>query len=293
MRVKLFLLAAVSSFSLAGPSHAGFEFSQEPRAVSPAQEEPMPIVKPSPVDAMPLGDIVPVEPTYIKRRVVTPVPAPAGEPFDSQALLDATASGNYIGLMPETTKSVTSKALVINPYPLNEQASHHSDKPISIEQAMMEQGQTLRPVITPGRSQSIGMIERARKAHGQGDIQILRRDAVAPVESMALTPVPGGEPAPLPLMGAPKVSRAEAPINNAQAFQEIVGFGRELPLALALSQVVPPEYSYAFAQNVDTGATVSWEGGKPWNVVLNDMLEDAGLKATIKDGRVMVTSQNS
>ncbi len=255
----------------------------------------MPIVRPSEVDAMPLEDAAPQ--SYIKRRVVTAIPAPEGEPFNSQALLDATASGNYIGLMPEDAPvmaPVKQQDLVINPYPLDNQATHGQMRAGSIEQAMMEQGQTLRPVMTPGRSQAIGMIERARKAPGYGDVEIIRRDALPPVESMALTPVPGGEPAPLPIANAPRVSRA-APMPSAtkQEFQEIVGFGRELPLALALSQVVPAEYSYAFAQNVDTGATVSWEGGKPWNMVLNDMLTNAGLKAAIQDGRVMITSQNS
>jgi hypothetical protein len=71
-------------------------------------------------------------------------------------------------------------------------------------------------------------------------------------------------------------------------FMPIVGFGRDLPLALALSQIVPPEYSYAFGDNVNAGATVSWQGGKPWNEILDSMLAPQGLQAVIQNRQVVI-----
>ena len=79
-----------------------------------------------------------------------------------------------------------------------------------------------------------------------------------------------------------------SPDGQGNGYSEAIGFGRDLPLALALSQVVPPEYSYAFGQNVDVGSTVSWQGGKPWNEVLNEMLAPSGMVSIIQDRQVTI-----
>ncbi len=67
----------------------------------------------------------------------------------------------------------------------------------------------------------------------------------------------------------------------AQTYPEIVGFGTDLPLALALRQVVPAQYSFSFADGVNPGYRVSWNGGRPWNEVLNDMVSPLNLSAQI------------
>jgi hypothetical protein len=62
-----------------------------------------------------------------------------------------------------------------------------------------------------------------------------------------------------------------------------------LPLALALSQVIPENYALFFETAVDAEQTsVSWEGGKPWNQVLQDMLAPLGLRAEIQPNLVMI-----
>ena len=89
----------------------------------------------------------------------------------------------------------------------------------------------------------------------------------------------------------PQQVAAVAPAPAAPAsgeFTEAVGFGRDLPLALALSQVVPPEYSYAFGADVNVGSTVSWQGGKPWNQVMDDMLASQGLRAVIAGNKITI-----
>jgi hypothetical protein len=77
----------------------------------------------------------------------------------------------------------------------------------------------------------------------------------------AMTPMIGGEPEPMHAIEIPQEPIMNRPDQGNLA--HAIGFGRELPLALALSQVVPSEYNKSYAQNVDTEATVSWEGGKP------------------------------
>lgn len=100
------------------------------------------------------------------------------------------------------------------------------------------------------------------------------------VSAMPRPAVPEGHLQPAP------AAQPDVAANN--GFTEAVGFGRDLPLALALSQIVPPEYSYAFGSNVNVGSTVSWQGGKPWNEVLNDMLATQGMRAVISGSQITI-----
>ena len=100
---------------------------------------------------------------------------------------------------------------------------------------------------------------------------------------------------PYPLQGdkvvdeEPETVAVEAhdPINwNQTKFEVIEGFGSDIPLAIALRQVVPPHYAFSFGEGVNAGYLVSWEGGKPWNEVLSEMLDPLQLKASIH-GKVL------
>lgn len=66
------------------------------------------------------------------------------------------------------------------------------------------------------------------------------------------------------------------------------GFGKEMPLALALRQIVPASYAFSFDPEVNIGTRVSWQGGEPWNVVLKKALGDEKITATVYDDMVFV-----
>jgi hypothetical protein len=312
----------------AAPALAGFEFTPrvpEPARQAPvaleapaaALYEPMPIIPAEPVSAEPLAPLAPPpaadpviseavsradeEQVYVRRQraQVTSTKMIKSQPMEAEALLTATANKDHL---------VESGRLVINPYPLEGDAIHGGDGGrTSVEQAMMEESGMLRPVKTPGSSRA-GLVARARPATAQplmkendfGDDVLI---------SSNMTPFPGErtnvadiEAEPVPAMPKPaKLSLEEKtvpPTNTSPrrttetsanaGFSEAVGFGRDLPLALALSQVVPPEYSYSFARNVNVGTTVSWQGGKPWNQVLDEMLAQNGMKADIEGGQVTI-----
>lgn len=150
-------------------------------------------------------------------------------------------------------------------------------------------------------------------------MELMPSVAPAPMARMnhsGLSAMPGGEVAPLPgydrlaakaPAGRLSPGRAQqpymspAPVNEQPAyvpspvapvpggaFAEAVGFGRDLPLALALSQVIPSQYALSFGTGVDAGTSVSWEGGKPWNVVLQDILSPLGLRADIINNTVVI-----
>lgn len=99
-----------------------------------------------------------------------------------------------------------------------------------------------------------------------------------------IQPAPVINTAPMPA----SIPSQPAPVTQGQ-FDETVGFGNDLPLALALSQVIPEDYALFFETKVDADQTnVSWEGGKPWNQVLQDMLAPLGLRAEIQPNLVMI-----
>lgn len=91
---------------------------------------------------------------------------------------------------------------------------------------------------------------------------------------------------PYAVQQAAPVVQPAAPV----AFSEAVGFGSDMPLAMALQQVVPAEYAFAFGPDVNAGSRVSWNGGKPWNEVVSEMASSLGLRADIR-GRVVHINQ--
>jgi hypothetical protein len=70
-----------------------------------------------------------------------------------------------------------------------------------------------------------------------------------------------------------------------------VGFGKDIPLTTALRQIIPADYSYVIDQNVSGEQFVSWNGGREWPLVMNDMIEPLGLKSSI-DGRIVRLTNN-
>ena len=65
------------------------------------------------------------------------------------------------------------------------------------------------------------------------------------------------------------------------------GFGKEIPLAIALRDIVPPQFAYSFAEERFAGLIVSWRGGKSWHDVLNETLANHGLTST-KAGNAII-----
>jgi hypothetical protein len=68
----------------------------------------------------------------------------------------------------------------------------------------------------------------------------------------------------------------------------LAGFGADLPLIIALQQVVPAGFQYAFANGVDPGVIVSWEGGKNWRDVLADALRPVRLEYRLQNHIVAI-----
>lgn len=89
---------------------------------------------------------------------------------------------------------------------------------------------------------------------------------------------------------SPAIEEKAAPDTQEETFSVIQGFGTDMPLALALRQIAPPRYAYAFGKGVDPGVQVSWQGGEPWNVVLGKALEPLGVTYNL-ESRTLISLQ--
>lgn len=291
MKMRGIFLCGIALLTPMG-AHAGFEFMpgsssaaiqqpapQQVPAHSMMPEPTMPVIPAVPVTSEPLSpptdrvlsrnvsrpqDTLQINPVPLQRRI----PAPAGQPFDGEALLDATILGNPIALASESARRAAApvREININPFPLQGAAVHNdSAMQANIERGMMESEGSLRGIAVPG-----------------GRIMAEQQTMAMAEPAEFIPPTPPRKPN-VPV-------QAFEPAAQNEDFAEAVGFGRDLPLALALSQVVPPGYNYSFGQNVDAGTTVSWQGGKPWNEVLQDMLAQSGLRADMRGKQVMIKS---
>ncbi len=72
----------------------------------------------------------------------------------------------------------------------------------------------------------------------------------------------------------------------------IEGFGKDIPLAIALRDIVPATYAYQFHPSEVAGLKISWRGGKPWTVVLKEALVPHGLETRISGNVLSVSYTN-
>jgi hypothetical protein len=77
------------------------------------------------------------------------------------------------------------------------------------------------------------------------------------------------------------------------AEQVVEGFADKVPLSVAMQQILPQGYGYTLGDGIDPGQLVSWRGGRPWNVVMQEMLAPTGLSSNVNGRSVTVSSSAS
>lgn len=290
LRVTLWTIFLLIGF--APDSYAGFEWlpPEKNPANTGASQFDFPVLPPEVADKM----ITPMyQNTAVERAPLTaPLNTPASDPFMAHKSNSASAYSNYqtntqqptmarqMGVRsPQSTTASQQRpvSLYIDPYPMGQESVNTNAREIrasSIEQAMMERANKVTPMAM-GSNLETG----AQMAYAQ----------TPTVQTPINNPIGGMSPstmAPIGTMGGIQTGPMNA--MPTRQYAQAVGFGNDLPLALALSQVIPPEFAHSFALGVDPGTTVSWQGGKPWNLVLEDMLRPQGLTATVKQNTVTI-----
>jgi hypothetical protein len=74
--------------------------------------------------------------------------------------------------------------------------------------------------------------------------------------------------------GAETPAKRSSPPRFAIAY----GFGKAVPLAFALRQIVPASVRITYGPGADPHAIVNWQGGRGWNRVLAAALKPLGLR---------------
>ncbi|MEM9468867.1 MAG: hypothetical protein AAF988_01765 [Pseudomonadota bacterium] len=267
---KFSALLAIMTFSWSVPAQAGFEFMPGQAKVerpAPAPSLPMPVAR-----VMPMGSMgaVAVPAAPVISEPLTPVGAPAMQPMVPVA--PALSSAPMIQpVIPSAS------GLLINPYPLQAGERRNAFGDVSsgsINRALIEEAALVTPMPLGPDMQTGANPERVIPK--SKPIQEQQVAAIAPAN---LVPLPG-------LTNEPIQREFMAPTTN---YSDAVGFGKEIPLSIALSQVVPESFNIQLQDKNLENAIVSWEGGRPWNEVLNTMLTPLGYSASIKGNAVAIT----
>ena len=69
-----------------------------------------------------------------------------------------------------------------------------------------------------------------------------------------------------------------------------VGFGRDVPLHLAVMQIVPPGWTARYGAGVDRDRPVDWGGGRAWPDVLRAALRPLGLRVVFSGATVTIAA---
>jgi hypothetical protein len=80
------------------------------------------------------------------------------------------------------------------------------------------------------------------------------------------------------------VGGASVPITD----MVVEGFADQVPITVALRQILPRGMVYSVGNDVDINTKVSWQGGRPWRDVLNTTLQSVGLRANYTNTMVRV-----
>ncbi len=120
------------------------------------------------------------------------------------------------------------------------------------------------------------------------------------IPAKAADPAPVSAPAPdmqEPVMAddvnnAPATLVTPAPVATSSPSSTPVyeGFGQDITLVLALREIVPTSYAFAFDRPEYAAQTISWDGGRPWLDVLNSALAKRSLVARVTGSTVRIQS---
>jgi hypothetical protein len=97
-------------------------------------------------------------------------------------------------------------------------------------------------------------------------------------------------PAMMPRQLMPFAHRMALPVRRPPPPKPLAeGFGRDVPLAFAVRQILPDGVEPQIAAGVDPDAKVNWTGGRPWDAVLAEAVRPLGVKLEATDKNAVLT----
>lgn len=126
--------------------------------------------------------------------------------------------------------------------------------------------------------------DNARAAIPLEPIEVPLTPVVANSDALLIETRPLEQAAAFPPAAAALPSQLPTHFRDAGKMNEggnVQGFGRGVPLAIALQQIVPPSYRYAFEAPINPSMRISWSGDKPWKAVIADIARSNDMNVDI------------
>jgi hypothetical protein len=272
-----FLLPGLAIMLWISPAQAGFDYLPPtgkqtapvtvPEVEAQPLEEPKPAAAPAaetpvtPAQAATQATTPPSEEPVLKIKTVTPVTDDLSVPPSD---MDMPQNPGLNGDKPKPALATVSVPPIATDAPLKAPSP-----PAAVVEAP-------KPAPVPATTASIVPPPVEKKKSGLSINPYPLKDGVkTPVQS-----------ANAPLSPRPQAAPRAADPQGEYAIVE--GFGSDIALALALREVVPAHYSFSFAKGVNPGYRVSWNGGKPWNQVVREMVAPLDLTYEIRGNTVVI-----
>lgn len=80
---------------------------------------------------------------------------------------------------------------------------------------------------------------------------------------------------------------------SGNALAAFEGFGNDIPLSSAASQIVPGNYAVEYDNGVDSSVAISWNSASDWQTALRNAVSKKGLTATIGTNTVIISKGRS
>ena len=271
------------------PVHAGFEWTP-PEKVEQVEVLPAPVLDdiPAPIPSHPVMTETLDETDQADSAMEPPVEEMQEPPVKITVIDDAPEE---ISTEEETATPEKVDIIVIEEHiddvPMEIEDDHETVETVIIEH---EEELAEEPVVT-AHEQENTVIEAMDVETSKAPVKEAQPVAAPDENALTLNPYPL-ENAPQGDI-APAQANDEITWNEPQHFDVIEGFGTDMPLALALRQIVPPQYAFSFGNGVNPGMRISWQGGKAWNEVLADALAPAGVNVGIHNKKVLLRTDNT
>lgn len=142
--------------------------------------------------------------------------------------------------------------------------------------------------------------------------------AAAPITNKRPVYPPPGNRAAVPLRGSTDIAATSAPVRSVQTVKTadeseptppvaqaapmvptatdtsmprlavIEGFGNNIPLSLAMEQIIPADFAVTYQDQPDPDMNVSWSGGRAWNKALEDAIYAHGYRVMVAGKTVTI-----
>lgn len=118
---------------------------------------------------------------------------------------------------------------------------------------------------------------------------VTSKEVPAPVPQPVVNAQPAPAATPTPVLVTPPVTTLQPVKDSNDVLQ---GFGNDLPLIMAVRQIVPANVSYAFGDGVDLSHNVSWSGGDTWQNTLRKITDELHYELIVDGNNLRIMARD-